>query len=163
MYWSKMFPMWRNAAAEVLKPNGLHSDGFFPTPSGFFALVFVKENPYIYIWCDVWWFDVGPHLSGLSEAHTESIIPTSSVPWGDTQRDGGRFTNSFQGVDNEFDLRCTVETNYLTRKQQGLHSQVQHWRSTWHFQHICVLLLQNKALQQNLKLKEENKGGLGLG
>lgn len=31
--------------------------------------------------------DAGSHLSGLSEAQTESIIPTSNVPWRERERD----------------------------------------------------------------------------
>lgn len=30
--------------------------------------------------------DAGSHLSGLSEAQTESIIPTSNVPWRERER-----------------------------------------------------------------------------
>lgn len=32
--------------------------------------------------------DAGSHLSGLSEAQTESIIPTSNVPWRERDSDG---------------------------------------------------------------------------
>lgn len=39
--------------------------------------------------------DAGSHLSGLSEAQTESIIPTSNVPWRERDSDG------VQRVDNE--------------------------------------------------------------
>lgn len=43
-------------------------------------LIQVKLNTNRFLRRDVM-CDDGPHLSGLSDAQTESIIPTSNVPW----------------------------------------------------------------------------------
>lgn len=69
--------MLRNPAAEVLKPNmssGLNEECRLLSEGHF---LIVCETAQV---CTEKVSDAGSHLSGLSDAQTESIIPTSNVP-----------------------------------------------------------------------------------
>lgn len=144
---------------EVLKPNGsqqtwMKSGGIYLTDTTSASVCETVQG-----WTkkgqrrDVM-SDADPHLSGLSDAQTESIIPTSNVPWRDRERGRG-FSNSVQDVDNEFDLPLPrgnqlSHTDTHTRKQHHAHSQVQRWKEETAFPtHLCSIR-ELKRTEQNI-------------
>lgn len=105
-------------------------------------------------------FAAGPHLSGLSDAQTESIIPTSSVPWRDREGEYGSVT-AFRVWIMSSTFFCPAKTNYLSHTHTHTHALTQRYNTdkrTGHLKHICFLSVQHKVQQQSRENKTEQRG-----